>query len=552
MRVLFLLLFTWGIADAQMMSISSNNAPGRGDDTPPGLTISSTAIDPVIGAGVTISATITATKPVTGLDVTDITTVNCTLSGFAGSGASYSVTVDPTTSGTFSIQILANKCTAAGIDNTASNTLSYTYVDDSGSSYDLEHAAFTISKHYRGHKASFSDTDDGFSTNAPGVEMWGFKYSFGLTAFNNGKDITEENAYDNGVIDFGCYSNSTNYNTLQALMDDVRNGLVPSALSYASGITTYAPSAKAFYLTGRNSVYDTASISYNTGQTDDQLISRALTFRQEYYSAQTTGTPFQLGSEAAGVAILAAVVPRVISKGAWYTNFMHWHRLTAGYGERYFKRMDSLINLAGGDIFYGSYNTVGEYFWAREAVTSVSGSGSTVTLNWAKDYAGSPYNLIQTQIWVYVNLTGTVYAGHGITTSHGGKIRSMGGNVYYISYLLDFSTTSGTFDILTTPSPSYINLTKPVINRTGTAVTVDQTVRMALFRKLKTEPLEMKVTVLQRYLTPGTSFTLPTLNQVTYDYYLGAINAEGISSLIQFCIFLFPIIISRRKLIIRT
>lgn len=526
--ILIFILLVGFSCDAQMLSLPSNSAPGRADDTPPEITISTTATDPVVGAGVTIPVTIATSKPVTGLDVTDITTVNCTLSGFAGSGASYSVTVDPTTSGTFSVQILANKCSAGGIDNTASNTLSLTYVDDSGSDYDLENGVISISKHYRGHKASFSDTNDGFSTNAPGCEMWGFKYSFGLTAFNNGKDITEENAYDNGVIDFGCYANSTNYTTLQALMDDVRNGAIPSTLSYASGITTYSSSAAALYLGGRCSAYDTTCIEYYPHITD------SLTFRQEYYSAQTSGTPFQLGSEADGVAILAAVIPRVISKGGMYSNFMHWHRLTAGYGERYFKRMDSLINLSGGDIFYGSYNTVVEYWWAKESITSVTGLGSTVTLNWAKDDPSRPYNLIATPVWVYVDLTGTVYAGQGITTSHGGKIRSMGGDKYYISYNIDFNNTSGTFDILTTPSPSYINLAEPIINRTGTSVTVDQTVRMALFRKLKTEPLEMKVTVLQRYLTPGTSFTLPTLNQATYDYYLGAINAEGISSLIQF------------------
>lgn len=528
----------------------ANSAPGRSDDTAPTLTIASTDPDPLVGAGMTITAIITASKPVTGLDVTDITTTNCTLSGFSGGGAIYSVTVDPTASGPYSILIAANKCQAGGINNVASDPLSRTFVDDSSSDYDLENAVISIAKHYRGHKASFSDTDDGFAANAPGVEMWGFKYNIGLTAYNNGKDATQINAFNQGRIDFGDYVNvtnalnptqveGTNYATVQPLMTDVRGGIPPSTLSYASGRVDYKEAIKVYMLGGRNSDYDTVSINYNSGLTDSQLISRALTFRQEYYSAQTTGEPFQRGSEADGVSILAAVVPRVVSKGGWYSNFMHWARLTAGYGQRYFKRMDSLISMtpAAGDVYYGSYNTVVEYYIVREAITSVSGNGSTVTLNWAKDFPSSPYNLIATPVWVYVDLENTQYEGHGITTSHGGKIRSMGNDKYYISYLVNFSNSSGTFDILTTPSPSYINLNKPIINRTGTAVTVDQSVKLVLFRKAKTEPVEMKLTLnptTPRFLTPATSFTLPTLTTATYDYYLGAINAEGISSLIQF------------------
>jgi hypothetical protein len=67
-------------------------------------------------------------ESVTGLVGGDFTCTNCTLSGFSGSGSSYSFNVVPTTSGAVSVQLPAGRAAdAAGNGNTISNALSWTY-----------------------------------------------------------------------------------------------------------------------------------------------------------------------------------------------------------------------------------------------------------------------------------------------------------------------------------------------------------------------------------------------------------------------------------------
>jgi len=135
---------------------------------------------------------------------------------------------------------------------------------------------------------------------------------------------------------------------------------------------------------------------------------------------------------------------------------------------------------------------------------------------------------------VKVDLSGTSFSGKSITTSNGGKIRSVGGDVYYISIDLNFTQTSASFNI-SEGTANYINLNKPVVSRTGNDITSDQQIKITLFSKLKTDTYELSVIVEERQLTPNTSFTLATtLDTVNRDYYLGFINEEGVSGTLEF------------------
>lgn len=95
------------------------------DATPPGISLASTAPDPVNTA---ITVTATLTEPSTGFAAGDVTATNATVSGFAGGGTTYSWTLTPSGQGAFSCSVPASAFTDGALHpNTASNMLSRTF-----------------------------------------------------------------------------------------------------------------------------------------------------------------------------------------------------------------------------------------------------------------------------------------------------------------------------------------------------------------------------------------------------------------------------------------
>jgi hypothetical protein len=95
------------------------------DGTRPTVTLSAAATDPVNGA---VSVSVTTSEFTTDFDAGDITPTNATVTGFSGSGVSYSFNVVPQSDGLFSAVVNDSGFTdEAGNFNTVSNTLSRTY-----------------------------------------------------------------------------------------------------------------------------------------------------------------------------------------------------------------------------------------------------------------------------------------------------------------------------------------------------------------------------------------------------------------------------------------
>ncbi|MGI8904958.1 MAG: beta strand repeat-containing protein [Candidatus Sumerlaeaceae bacterium] len=95
------------------------------DSVAPAASLSSAAGDPVSAA---ISVSVATGESTTNFVSGDITPTNATVSGFSGSGSSYSFTLTPTGEGLFSAVINAGAYTdAAGNGNTVSNTVSRTF-----------------------------------------------------------------------------------------------------------------------------------------------------------------------------------------------------------------------------------------------------------------------------------------------------------------------------------------------------------------------------------------------------------------------------------------
>jgi hypothetical protein len=395
----------------------------------------------------------------------------------------------------------------------------------------LDGATFSVAKHYRGHVASFSENTDNYRT---GVEMLACKYNMGTTFFYSsfGTPSVEMNQF--GRLTFANYIHSGTFETANEKVTQVRNGIPPSCCSYAGGLTSYAESMKPLMIGGRNSHSEYTGFpetNYETGQTASQLINRASTFRTEYYLLTTRGEPPEPWED--GEAFLESIVPDVLSEGAWYSQFCHWNRYQTDEIITYFEKLNDLIGAA--DVFRGSWDMVMEYYWAREAVDSVSFFENTLLVNHSKKYEDSPYHLITTPVWIRVDLSETGFAGKDIIISTGERIRNMGSDVYYIPVHLNYENEQSSVKVMISTSPRYVNLATPNVSILGNVVTSDQPVKLTLWSKLKTEPYLVNATLNERKLTFGTNFTLnTTLNTMIRDYFLAFINEDRVSGVLQF------------------
>lgn len=96
------------------------------DATPPGLTIENAPAGVNSTAG--FSVTFTFSEPVTDFTSDDIAVTNATVSGFSGTGGSYTATITPTGAGTVTIDVAAAAAQdAAGNDSTAAAQVSVAY-----------------------------------------------------------------------------------------------------------------------------------------------------------------------------------------------------------------------------------------------------------------------------------------------------------------------------------------------------------------------------------------------------------------------------------------
>ncbi|MDX6411998.1 MAG: hypothetical protein QOE91_1514, partial [Gaiellaceae bacterium] len=92
------------------------------DTVAPTVALASAAVSPVSGA---FTVTATFSKSVTGFDASMVTLGNAAVSGFAGSGTSYSFTVTPVADGTVTVDVAANTAVdSAANGNTAATQLS--------------------------------------------------------------------------------------------------------------------------------------------------------------------------------------------------------------------------------------------------------------------------------------------------------------------------------------------------------------------------------------------------------------------------------------------
>lgn len=510
-----------------------NNNKGNTDTGAPSCIIETSVPDPVLTDSVLCYCTFSK-GPITGFTSGDVTLTNCTLTEFTQiSHNRWSFVLNPTIDGTFTAKVNAGACSwssnvGTSVANLESNTLSKTY--DSGASYDLENAAeISAAQHYRGHAYSISHNNDLLSVKSvPGMELLHTKYNFGATMFTNGDNAANRDMHDFGRVDFGIISQTyADFLARLPLITSVRDGAPPTVSSYKNGDDSYKDDLVPHILVVRNSEYGDPPTAYEfyaySGLSAATLKSLGSTFRHDYYHKVTT-TSYYVGTQATGDTRLGEYIDYVESQAGWFSDFVHWHWQVGNYPKHYFNQLISAIG--AGDPFRGTHGQVAEYYFVKESVDSISGSGNTITINHTKDFATSPYSNIRTPLWIKLNTTGSVFEGEDIALSNGLRPRKISANLFYIPVMLDYSGSSTTVQIGIATAPDYVNLTTPTVSRTGSAVSCDQPCKYTVWRVAKPTSLGSSVTSVAIpsadnttvYMTINTGLSLPAGSEVKVLY----------------------------------
>lgn len=215
---------------------ASNTLSRTYDGIRPGVTLACAAGDPVNGS---VTVSVTLSESVTTFDAADITRTNATVTGFAGSGLSYSFNLVPTANGPFSAVVEDGVfADAAGNTNTASNTISRNYdgeaptVELTSSSANLVKGPIIAAVQLSESVTTFNDTMISPANAAvSGFSGSGGNYTFTLTPISNGQFSAVVNG---GVFQDSAGNGNIASNTLLRTYD----GTVPT-------IQTRTPAASA-------------------------------------------------------------------------------------------------------------------------------------------------------------------------------------------------------------------------------------------------------------------------------------------------------------------
>lgn len=169
------------------------------DNTAPTVSLSSAAQNPTTGA---ITVNVTLSQSSTDFTSGDVTPTNASVSGFSGSGTSYSFMLTPGGQGAFSAVVNASTFTdAAGNNNTASNTLNYTFdsvaptISLSSAAPDPTGAAITVDVSLSESSSNFVSGDVSLSNaTISNFSGSGDTYNFTLTPVAPGLFSAQVNA----------------------------------------------------------------------------------------------------------------------------------------------------------------------------------------------------------------------------------------------------------------------------------------------------------------------------------------------------------------------
>lgn len=319
-----------------------------------------------------------------------------------------------------------------------------------------------------------------------------------------------------------------------------------TTISYMNGRTESSTLLMPYFLFGRNSVSskfgdNPTNVSYNGNR--NELLNKANNTRVWDSAGAGNGTIETWNRE---IGFAKEQVRLAITNNGIYNDFTHWHSVYDTNTLDYFKLYyEGIRNEIGNDnVWCAGVNQAYEYYFIRESVRSLGSFEHENKVFIAYEVHDKYKELLQngisqkldcslldTPISIEIDLTGTSLAGKNIQCRNAQSIRSLGSNLYILNlpYFLSKEGFS-IFEISEATTADYYSEVRPLITRTGNAITTNIKSKLVIWRKTTNGGLADIVEVF-RDNNLKTSFTYNF--ESGYNYYIGAISQFRHSSLIE-------------------
>ena len=390
---------------------------------------------------------------------------------------------------------------------------------------------YEVKKHKYGANATWSHNTDTYnpSVNGKGYagEIYALKENLQVTTFLNKQSQEQylpetKSMVDGGRVSIGSYDrtayeyregrlNDENY--LNHLLEQKQwfkdnFGAYTAAASYGYGLQTFKSDIAINYLGARNSAFDLDNYDY------DMVDSSSF--------PSTSRHGDMLGDWADVISDCNNALNNAISNSGWYRDFSHWH--TTAKIEEFYEAQSPIIH--GNNVVTLGMSEALEYMKFRQSVSVVQFGLKNGSLYL---YADVPRDLlkreiIRTNLSVEIDLTGTVFEGKNLSSSHG--LIDLGGGKYIAEIPYD-----GVAVLKEHATGEYLDFSVPtVISQTTDIVTADKPTRLSIWGVTKGSSLEQAVLV-DRYNSLGTTHAFGPLDTANYDYYFGLITKTNQSIL---------------------
>lgn len=327
-------------------------------------------------------------------------------------------------------------------------------------------------------------------------------------------------------------------------------GRIPTTLSYGCGQTDYAVLLPESILGGRNSSYtpwdseEEANTWYGEGcgyndtidfSNINNIISRPSSGR--FYTDIFLNANIEQAK-----AFVIDQVNKTIHNNGFYVNFMHWHNfrendigLVAAVPlmESLFTGISEGINQ--GKIAKVDYNEAIEYLLASEVVENISVTNSEDSVSISFDInlkRDIDYSVIQTPVTFRLKKSDFTDNFLNLVSERIEKIYC-DEHYFYINILVDFDRSMEIINLAKVDNVQCKEILLPylLVDSNG-LVQSNQPVKLTLFKRLK-ERLDFEMEIDKRVLNYQETYAFTNLDYNNYDYFLGAINKEKESIVID-------------------
>lgn len=368
--------------------------------------------------------------------------------------------------------------------------------------------------------------------------------SLGANAFKNAvegqsKPLNYPNhgqqLYDisDGVFGYDYNTNSVGTNQLNEVYGTATDaiskfvnqvGVLPSVISYATGLDFIGDFLTDYFIAGRNSQYTMPTAgdgrtAYGYDKNTNQYLGYPnIPFSRKDRISQPCTTRF--GTFAGYSAFVTDQITKTINNGGWYNDFVHYSTADMNEMNLFYELIDSVIG--SNFVWRCGYDEAMEYLFLKEGIqriVAISKEDYVQCFLYVNESLNVCYPKINTNISFEINLASTFLSGKFIKTN-AGKIKSLGNNKYIIDVKLE-NLSDGIYSVKLSEADSdieYLNFNLPVATKTisGNILTIDTDIptRAVLFNQIDSTPFNYRAFQRKNDLNLNHSFEITGLTNV--------------------------------------